>query len=431
MATEVFMPQLGESVVEGTVTKWLKQEGEAIEEFEPLVEINTDKVDTEVPSPATGSLLKLYVSEGETVKAGSLLAVIGKSGENVPEEPLSQTLVPEPSASEPAATPKPAAPAPKPKAPSQGPAEMGFISPVVAKISAEHNVDLTQIRGTGQGGRITKKDVLAFVEKSSAAPWDEPASGELFRPSEEVFGQDVDTELGSPGTVQPLDAVRKSIAEHMVRSKDVSPHVTTVMEADLSNVVDHRAANKAAFTKDGANLTFTTYFTSASCEALKEMPIVNSSWSDEGIVLHPDINIGIAVSLGTQGLIVPVIRNADQLSLLAMSKSIDDLATRARDKKLVPDDVQGGRFTITNHGVSGSLMATPIINQPQCAILGVGAIQKRVVVVESTDSTGRKSETIAIRPMLYLTLTFDHRIIDGALADQFLGLIVQRLDSWS
>lgn len=443
MATEVFMPQLGESVVEGTVTKWLKNEGDAIEEFEPLVEINTDKVDTEVPSPAAGFLLKLYVSEGETVKAGSLLAVIGESDEEVPEEPLSDTLMLEPAAPKPEAAPKspePAKSAPKSADPTPQPAksapdpdatDLGFISPVVAKISSEHSVDLTQVQGTGQGGRITKKDVLAFVEKRSAPPWDEPASGELFRPTEEVFGEKVDVQLGAPGTVQALDAVRKSIAEHMVRSKDVSPHVTTVMEADLSNVVDHRAANKAEFAKDAAKLTFTTYFTAASCEALKEMPIVNSSWSEEGIVLHPDINIGIAVSLGTQGLIVPVIHNADQLSLLAMSKALDDLATRARDKKLVPDDVQGGRFTITNHGVSGSLLATPIINQPQCAILGVGAIQKRVVVVESTDTTGRKSETIAIRPMLYLTLTFDHRMIDGAIADQFLGLIVQRLESWS
>jgi 2-oxoglutarate dehydrogenase E2 component (dihydrolipoamide succinyltransferase) len=422
MATEVFMPQLGESIVEGTVTKWLKNEGDLIEEFEPLVEINTDKVDTELPSPAAGALLKLYVAEGETVKAGALLAIIGAADEEVPKEPISETLAPKPKTPEPAAPPRPKRDAPR---------DLGFISPVVARISAEHDVDLTQVIGTGQGGRITKKDVLALVEKRTAAPWDEPASGELFRPSEEVFGEKVDAELGAPGTVQPLDAVRKLIAEHMVRSKDVSPHVTTVMEADLLNVVDHRAVNKAAFAKDGASLTFTTYFTAASCEALKAMPIVNSSWSEDGIVLHKDINVGIAVSLGAQGLIVPVIHQADQMSLLAMSNAIDDLATRAREKKLAPDDVQGGTFTITNHGVSGSLLATPIINQPQCAILGVGTIQKRVVVIESTDSKGRKSETIAIRPMLYLTLTFDHRIIDGAIADQFLGLIVQKLEGWS
>jgi 2-oxoglutarate dehydrogenase E2 component (dihydrolipoamide succinyltransferase) len=315
----------------------------------------------------------------------------------------------------------------------------------VAKLAAEHQVDLNQVAGTGGGGRITKKDVLAYVESrgaqsgagapSDVAPWEEPASGELFRPTEEVFG--VKAAQGPrpsgpvPGTTVPLNAVRKQIAAHMVRSKTVSPHVTTVMEADLSRAVAHRAANKEIFARDGVNLTFSAYFAAAAVEALKAVPAVNSSWSEQGIVLHKPVHLGIAVSLGERGLIVPVIRDADGLSLLALARALNDLAERARGRKLKPDEVQGGTFTITNHGTSGSLFATPIINQPQCGILGVGAIQKRVVVVESPSPGGEPADALAIRPMVYLSLTFDHRILDGAIADDFLGRVVKRLETWS
>ncbi len=443
MTTEVIMPQLGESIVEGTVTKWLRAEADSVEEFEPLVEINTDKVDTEVPSPATGTILKLLVAEGETVKAGTLLAVIGEPGEEVPDVPkalpengdpgaLAETSMKEkasaPAESEPNATPEPQSTA---KASRE---KLGFISPVVARIAAEHDVDLGQVSGTGSGGRITKKDVLAYVESGQpVAPWEEPASGELFRPTEEIFGEKrpAPETTAAAGTIQPLDAVRTRIAEHMVRSKHTSPHVTTLMEADMGRVIAHRIANKESFQREGANLTFTAYFVGATVEALKEIPIVNSSWSDEGIVLHKSANVGVAVSLGDEGLIVPVVKNAEQMSLLAIAKAVNDLGERARNHKLVPDEVQGGTFTITNHGVSGSLLATPIINQPQCAILGVGVLQKRAVVIEGMSPSGEPEDSLAIRPMVYLTLTFDHRIIDGAIGDHFLGIVVQRLQSWA
>jgi pyruvate/2-oxoglutarate dehydrogenase complex dihydrolipoamide acyltransferase (E2) component len=436
MATKVIMPQLGESVVEGTVTKWLKHEGEAVEEFEPLVEINTDKVDTEVPAPASGTLLKLYVDAGETVEAGRLLAMIGKPGEQVPKAPD----VGGPSTAKTAPGKPGSAAAPKPVAAGKK-SGLGFISPVVAKIAAEHDLDLKLVDGSGRNGRITKKDVLSYLESggqqapppaSAPAPWEEPASGELFRPTEEVFKTSTEGAVETDeGLLQPLGPVRKSIAEHMVRSKHTSPHVTTVMQADLSQVVAHRAANRGSFERDGINLTFSAYFAAAAVWALTEMPLVNASWTDEGILMHPHVNLGMAVSLGDKGLIVPVIKAAESRSLRGLAGSINDLAARARRGDLSPDDVQGGTFTITNHGVSGSLMATPIINQPQCGILGVGAIQKRVVVVESKDPAGQPTDSIAIRPMVYLTLTFDHRILDGAIADQFLGLIVGRLQSWS
>ncbi len=436
MATKVIMPQLGESVVEGTITKWLKAEGEPVSEFDPLLEINTDKVDTEVPSPAGGTLLKVYVPEGQTVRAGTLLAMVGKPGESLPVEAPAPAEAPARAVeSKPAATVEP-------KSAGKPARETGFISPVVARITAEHDVDLTKITGTGQGGRVTKKDVLAFVEKrapAAVAPWDTPSLGELFRPSEEVFGplgttaaKEAPSEApATPGTILPLSVVRKAIADHMVRSRHTSPHVTTVMEADLSRVVAHRLANKDAFARDGVNLTFTTYFVSACVAALKAVPLANASWTDEGIHLHRQVNIGVAVSMGEQGLIVPVIKDSDQKSLLALARALNDLSGRARGHQLKPDEVQGGTFTITNHGVSGSLFATPIINQPQCAILGVGAIQKRVVVVEAPSPAGGPADVIAIRPMVYLTLTFDHRILDGAIADAFLGKVVSTLQAWA
>jgi 2-oxoisovalerate dehydrogenase E2 component (dihydrolipoyl transacylase) len=441
MATEVIMPQLGESVVEGTVTKWLKNEGEPIEEFEALVEVNTDKVDTEVPSPAGGSILKLYVSEGQTVRAGTLLAVIGEPGEEIPDAPIAPLEMP---VEETSVAVVEAAVLPERSSTPSHSKDLGFISPVVARIANEHQVDLTQVNGTGRGGRITKKDILDYLEGKSGepveevAPWEQPAFGELFRPTEEVFGAEPDAvetpqpaSGAVPGSIQSLDVVRRSIAEHMVRSSRTSPHVTTVMEVDMSQVVAHRQAHKESFTRDGINLTFTSYFVSAAAEGLRLVPIVNSSWGDEGIQLHSQVNIGVAVSLGEQGLIVPVIRDADQMSLRGLAGAVGDLSGRARAKQLKPDEVQGGTFTITNHGVSGSLFATPIINQPQCAILGVGTIQKRVVVVETPSPGGGSSDVIAIRPMVYLTLTFDHRILDGVIADTFLQAVVKKLHNWS
>ena len=309
--------------------------------------------------------------------------------------------------------------------------ELGFISPVVAKIAAEQNVDLSRVPGTGMGGRITKKDLERYLEAQKQAPPPpalQPAPPQVA-PAAPAKAEEkpAPPSLAGPFTVQPQTPMRKAIAEHMVLSEHLAPHVSTIMEVDMSCVVDHRNANKDAFATEGANLTFTTYFVSASVAALKAFPLVNSSWSQEGVRIYSSINVGMAVALGEEGLIVPVIKNADNLSLLGIARVVNDLAARARTRKLQPDDVKGGTFTITNHGVTGSLFATPIINQPQCAILGVGMIQKRPVVINDPNL----GDVIAIRPMLYLSLTFDHRIIDGAIADNFLAKIVETLRDWT
>lgn len=422
MPTQVLMPQLGESVVEGTITKWLKAQGEAVQEFEPLLEVNTDKVDTEVPSPASGVLLEILVSEGKTVKAGEVLAVIG-----VVDEALQAPATLTPGAAVNPQPVQPVQPAPavasQPATPARGrDRDLGFISPVVAKLANEHKIDLGQVQGSGLGGRITKKDILAYLEKLPAQPDTSGAIAAMMPPATPVSP----TNLALPGELIPHSTVRRQIAEHMVHSKLTSPHVTTIMEVDLSRVIAHRSLNKAIFERDGVNLTFTPYFIAAATAALKAYPVVNSSWSEEGLLLHRDINIGMATSLGEAGLIVPVIKNADSLSLLGLARTVNDLANRARARQLKPDEVKGGTFTITNHGISGSLFATPIINQPQCGILGVGMIQKRVVVI----SDKALGDTIAIRPMVYLGLTFDHRILDGATADYFLGKITEALQNW-
>jgi len=440
------MPKLGESVVEGTVVNWLKKEGETVEEFESLLEVESAKVSTEIPSPASGILLKILVNAGTTVNAETVIGWIGEKNEVIQEtqdspDPNSvvdegDLLVEEKKVNQEADY-------------SAGRnVDLGFISPVVAKIAQEYKINLDQINGTGQGGRITKKDLTNFLdsrkEKSEdpeKAAWETPGEGDLFRPTELQFPgkfgnvsekkvqnlpseirNDENSSQSRTSQIIPHTKIRKSIADHMVFSKRTSPHVTTVMEVDLIKVVSHRDEIKAKYSAQGAKLTYTAYFISAISQALTSFPIVNSSWTDEGIEMKPDINIGMATSLGQTGLIVPVIRNADSLSLLGLARKINDLAERARNQKLKPDEVIGGTFTITNHGTSGSLFATPIINQPQCAILGVGAIQKRVTVI---------NDAIAIRPMVYLSLTFDHRILDGSSADGFLAKIVEILENWN
>lgn len=425
MPKQVIMPQLGESVVEGTITRWLKAQGEQVDEYEALLEVNTDKVDTEVPSPASGVVLEILVPEGTVVQAGAVLAWIGMPGEAVPSgKPASvaETFV---SPAEPVreGMPRESSVAAEMVVPDVNTArELGFISPVVKRMAQEHNIDLRRVPGSGLGGRITKQDVLAYM-----------ASQDISTPAIQATVLPLSTSASAYPVLQlpgdellPLTAVRRTIAEHMVYSERTAPHVTTVMEADLSRVTAHRLANKDAFTRDGVNLTFTAYFVSATVTALKAYPMANSSWSNEGIRIHHTINIGIAASLGEAGLIVPVIKDAAGLSLLGLAKAINDLARRVRNRQLKPDDVRGGTFTITNHGTSGSLFAAPIINQPQCAILGVGVIQKRPVVI--TDDLGR--DAITIRPMAYLSLTFDHRILDGALADAFLSKVVESLNNF-
>lgn len=414
MAIKVTLPQFGESVNEATVTKWLKSVGDEISEFDPLVEVNTDKVDTEVPSPGTGTLISVLVSEGETIKSGTILAWIGKPGEEIPElspEPMAEALEAEDKKIQPLPESVPA----KVSTADEKPSSRGFISPVVARIAQEHSIDLSKVPGTGRGGRITKKDILAYIKAPAKEKLPKPAGTISDRPIAQVDSALV------PGTILKHTPVRRAIAEHMVRSKHTSPHVTTVMEADISKIVAHRDMNKAAFAREGVRLTYTAYFIATAVAAAKAFPITNSSWSDDGIILHAQINIGMATSLGEEGLIVPVIKNADRLSLLGIAQQVNDLAERARTKKLDPEEVQGATFTLTNHGISGSLFATPVISQPQCAILGVGAIQKRAVVI---------NDAIAIRPMVYVSLTFDHRILDGANADYVLAEVVKTLENW-
>jgi 2-oxoisovalerate dehydrogenase E2 component (dihydrolipoyl transacylase) len=407
MATKVFVPRLGEGVDEVTVTKWLKKVGDSVKELEPLLEVNTDKVDTEIPAPTSGTVLQIVAQEGVPARVGELLAIIGAAGESVENastaaSPSQKTEAPKVIASEPSTTDFP---------PITTDRELGFISPVVAKIAAEHGLDLSQVRGTGLGGRITKNDVLNYVQ--SGKPAKQTSTGR---------GSSLAAIPGAGDQLIKHTPIRKSIAQHMVESKHTSPHELTVMEADMSRVVKHRAANKGAFEKDGVNLTFTAYFITAVAEGLKAHPIVNSSWSDEGVLIHKNINIGMATSLGEEGLIVPVIKGADSHSLATMARAVNDLANRARSKKLQPDDVKGGTFTVTNHGTSGSLFAFPVINQPQCGILGVGAMQKRAIVID---------DAIAIRPMIYLSFAFDHRILDGASADGFLAKVKETLENWA
>lgn len=422
MATKVLVPLLGEGVEEVTVTKWLKKEGDSVNELEPLLEVNTDKVDTEIPAPASGTILKILAEEGVPAKVGAILAFIGKPGESVDVSggqvsgARSQTVT----------TPAAVKENLKPETPHMTPLsnkEIGFISPVVAKIAAEHGVNLQEVQGTGLNGRITKNDVLNFVEKGTPkiqAPTVQPALGAAAH---------LTAATGTPDTLIKHSVIRKQIAEHMVMSKHTSPHVLTVMEADMSRVARHRSANKETFARDGVNLTFTAYFMTAIVAGLKAYPNVNSSWTDEGVLVHKAINIGMATSLGEDGLIVPVIKGADNLSLLAMARAVNDLAKRARSKKLQTDEVKGGTFTLTNHGTSGSLFAFPVINQPQCGILGVGAVQKRVVVIPA--ESGARDDAIAIRPMAYLSFVFDHRILDGASADWFLMKVKETLENWA
>ncbi len=453
MPTNVVMPQLGESVVEGTVSKWLKNEGDQLHEFEPLVEISTDKVDTEIPAPASGTLLKILIPAGETVEKGTLLAVIGQAGEQVDTPSTNGSSH---------ATHEPAPPAeatPSVSHASPVTSQMGHVTPVVARMVAEHNLDLSQIKGTGREGRVTKKDVEQYLENrhvSSSAeddlpPWERPGTGDLFKSTvdyeDDLSAPPVVTSQpttptaitsvarvhpvepipeGAEGELVALSPMRKSIAEHMVRSKHTSPHVTTVFEVDLSSVMAHRQANKADFAKWGINLTLTAYFVAATVTALQAVPIMNSRWTEQGIYLAHQLNIGMAVALD-QGLIVPVIKNAERMNLLGLAQTINDLATRARAKQLKPDEIQGGTFSITNHGVSGSLFATPIINQPQAAILGIGMLEKRVKVI--TDANGH--DMIAIRPCVYTSLTFDHRIADGASGDAFLQTLKHTLENWT
>ncbi len=455
--TEVVMPQMGVSVAEGTVTKWLRQPGEAIALDEPLLEISTDKVDTEIPSPGEGVVLEILVQEGETVDVGTVLAVIGSAEiAAVPvaePEPEPVAIEPEP-AREPitAAGPTPAAPEVVHSVEGNG---RSFISPVVARIAAEHGVDPGRVAGTGTGGRVTKKDILGFIESgASAEPVAIPAPVVVPEPAPApaVVEPVVTAPVAAPPpptpapvvattapaqtpavadageTLEPMTAMRRGVADHMRKSLDTSAHVTSAIEVDMSKIVAARTKLKREYQESyGVNPTYLAFIARATVDTLSDYPWINAELRGDAILTRRYVNLGIAVSLADgKGLIVPVIKHAEGLNLLGMARGIADIAERARTKKLLPDDVQGGTFTITNPGGFGTFHGTPIISQPQVGILGTYALVKRPWVVQ--DALGQ--DVIAIRPLMNITLTYDHRLVDGAYSGGFMRDLRERLEGW-
>jgi pyruvate dehydrogenase E2 component (dihydrolipoamide acetyltransferase) len=445
MPIDVVMPQMGESIAEGTVVKWLKKVGEKVERDEPLLEISTDKVDAEIPSPSSGTLTEIIAQEGQTVGVNTVVARIGADGEAAgasappppPRQPAAAAAKPEPApAPVPAPAPEPPAQidtqrpetrvdAPPPQAAaateqnddenvaSLDERRRTKSSPLVRKIAQENNVDISRLQGSGVSGRVTKNDILDFLQqpKTAAPAQQAPPQPPAPRPPAMTFAS------GENNRIEPLSVMRKKIAQHMVLSKQTSAHVTTVFEVDFTAIDKLRRQYKDAYAERGTKLTFLPFIIQAVVTGLREFPIINASMDEASVIYHRDLNIGIAVAL-ERGLIVPVVKNADEKNILGLSKSINDLGERARTKKLAPDDVQGGTFTITNPGIYGGLFGTPIINQPQVAILGVGGVKKRPVVIET-----KEGDFIAIRSMCILSLTFDHRLIDGAVADQFMARV--------
>ena len=407
MATKLTAPRMGEGIEEVTLVKWLKKTGDAVDELEAVVELETDKVITELPSPTSGVLLEILAKEGEAIKVGDIMAWIGQPGEEIPNASV-PSIDKKKNAKKNTTEEK----SQKKEAGKKDP----FLSPLVKRMLQENNLDEKKIDGSGKNGRITKQDVMAYI--SSKEPDIELM---ISKKEKQTLSQS-----SQEKKVVPISRIRRTIAERMIASQQTSAHVLTVMEADLSRVRAHRALNKPLFAEDGVRLTLTAYFIAAIVNGLKVYPKVNSSWTDEGLLIHPDVNIGMAVSLGEEGLIVPVIKHAETLSLLGIAQKVNDLAERARAKKLKPEEVQGGTFSLTNHGMSGSLFATPIITQPQVGILGTGMVQKRAIVM--TDAEG--NDMITIRPMVYLSFVFDHRVLDGEGADNFLRAVVSHLENW-
>ncbi len=422
---DVVMPQMGESIVEGTLTKWLKKAGDRVERDEPLFEISTDKVDTEIPSPAAGTLATVLVEEGKTVAINTVVARIDETGAAAaaapapapPPERVAETAAAPPSPPEPEAVEVPAEEA------------AGPLSPLVRRMARENNIDLKQVRGSGAGGRITKQDLEDYLARRAApvaaTPVAAPAPTPVMPPPPLAPPPVAPLPRAEAAKVriEPMSVMRARIAEHMLASRRTSAHVTTMHKVDMTRVARIRARNKAEVqARYGFSLTYLPFITRAACEALRAFPLANASVEGANIVFHNELHIGIAVALEA-GLIVPVIRNADQKSVLGLQHAIVDLSTRARSRQLKPDEVQGGTFSITNFGSFGSLWGTPIINQPQVAILGVGAVEKTPVVIDD--------DAIAIRSIAMIGLTFDHRLIDGAYADQFMSRLKGAIENWS
>ena len=426
MPTDVVMPQMGESIFEGTITKWLKKPGDKVQRDEPLFEISTDKVDAEIPAPASGILQEIKVSEGNTVQVNTVVGVIG-DGNGASASVKAAAPAPAPAAPASAKKEDKAAPAPAPaQAPPPSPTASASedegdsdvrSSPLVRKLAREHNVDLAKVSGTGTGGRVTKQDVLDFVEHRTTAPVGAPAPRQASAPAPAVV----------PGDLVPMSQMRKIIAQRMIESRRTSAHVHCMFEVDMTRIVNLRNKLKNGFEQRyGARLTFMPFFVRAAIIALQQYPIVNSSLEGDSVRYHKHVNAGIAVALDW-GLIVPVLKNADELNFLGLQRGITDLGDRARTKKLMPADVEGSTFTITNPGQFGAVFGLPIINQPNVAIMGVGGITKQPMVI--TDKDG--ADSIAIRSVVHLTLGYDHRIIDGAVADQFVALVKKTLENWS
>jgi 2-oxoglutarate dehydrogenase E2 component (dihydrolipoamide succinyltransferase) len=450
---------MGESIVEGTLTKWLKKRGEHVERDEPLFEISTDKVDTEIPSPAAGVLQEVLVEEGKTVAISTVVGRIEEGAGNGASAPAPPAAKQAPAAPPPAAAPAAAAPTPKaaePAAPqsplvaepseppaaaaqADGESQTGALSPLVRKMAREYGIDLRQVKGTGGGGRITKQDLEAYMSAQGARTMAQsgpsasppatpapqaptPAAPPQARPAAPAPPAPMPRAEAPRARVEAMSAMRVKIAEHMIMSKRTSAHVTTVHKTDMTKIAKMRERHKAEFQQRyGYSLTFLPFVIAAAVEAIRAYPIVNASIEGNNIIYHNETNVGIAVAL-ENGLIVPVIRNADEKNVTGLQRSIVDLSTRARSRQLKPDEVQGGTFSITNFGSFGSVFATPVINQPQVAILGVGAVEKTPVVVD---------DAIAIRSIAYLALTFDHRLIDGAVADQYTGKVKSILENWA
>jgi len=456
MAVDVVMPQMGESIFEGTITKWLKKPGDKVERDEPLFEISTDKVDAEIPSPSAGVLKEIRIPEGQTVPIQTVVAVIDGAGTAAAPTPLPAPAAARPAPAPPAPAAQPAAHAvsassaaiPVPAAPPASGAERIHSSPLVRRLAKEHGVDLASLEGTGAGGRITKQDIEAVIAAQSgaapavpppgpsaaarptppppppapaAAPGAPAVHGSQFVPALQVGVPRERIYFGNY-EVQPLSVMRQKIAEHMVASKHVSAHVYSVEEIDMTKVAAIRAKAKAEFEQRyETKLTFMPFFVKAAVAGLRAYPTLNASLDGTNIVLHKEINIGMAVALDW-GLIVPVIKGADEKNLLGIQRTLNDLAERARTKKLKPEEVQEGTFSITNPGVFGGLFGLPVISQPNVGILGLGAIEKRPVVID---------DAIAIRSMCYVTLSYDHRVVDGAIAHQFLHKVKETLENWS
>jgi pyruvate dehydrogenase E2 component (dihydrolipoamide acetyltransferase) len=427
MPTDIVMPQMGESIFEGTITKWLKKPGDRVQRDEPLFEISTDKVDAEIPAPASGVLQDIKVEEGNTVQVNTVVGTIAGDGEpaaaTAPKRAAAPPAPTAPAKSE-AAPPRTPPPAPEPVREEEDHARS---SPLVRKIAREHNVNLSQVAGTGLGGRITKQDIMAFLERQESGAVPAP-SATVSAPSVPVSRPAaVPAPAAIPGDVVPMTQMRKIIAQRMIESRRTSAHVHSMFEVDMTRVVQLRTKTKTAFEqRHGARLTFMPFFVRSAIIALQQFPIVNASVEGEAIRYHRHVNMGIAVALDW-GLIVPVLKNADELNFLGLQRGITDLGERARAKKLKPEEVEGSTFTVTNPGQFGAVFGLPIINQPNTAILGVGGITKVPLVV--TDAEG--NDSIAIRSVVHLTLGYDHRVIDGAVADQFMAFLKKTLENWS